>query len=184
MTAKTLWRFLVLYTILYGILFGFQSSLLPELLRGEASPFATQFFNLMGLVPGYFLLDYLSHGQWSWRKFFPFLFGFIGGAYAILLGYRQPMRPAGPVRQRPIRIILILVMIFLTLWLMIIGIASNTMMDYLGLFFADSLVGIMTMDFFVLYVWTIIRSTQISSRWWLSFLPIIGFGFVLIFGQD
>lgn len=183
--AKRLWVVLVVYTVTYGILFDFQSDLLPFLLSGNAPMFATQFFNLMGLVPIYFILDYVRFRQKSFKKSLPFFLGFLGGAYAILIGYWGEKDLPVTTNQKPRWWYqgMIVVLLLVTLLTMMNGILSNTGGDYFQEFFSDSLVGIMTVDFLVLYGWSIVRSKQISTYWWLSFLPMLGFGIVLILGQ-
>ncbi|MEY3609891.1 MAG: hypothetical protein RLZZ264_412, partial [Bacillota bacterium] len=47
-------------------------------------------------------------------------------------------------------------------------------------FFQDSLVGIMTIDFLVLYGWSIYRSKQLFTQWYIAFIPIIGFGLLML----
>jgi hypothetical protein len=51
---------------------------------------------------------------------------------------------------------------------------------YFSLIFQDALVGIMTIDFLVLFIWSIVLSKSRYQLWWLSFLPMVGFGLLLL----
>jgi hypothetical protein len=180
--AKGLWIGLVVYTVGYAIIFGFQGDLFSAILNGTADPFASNFFNLMGLVPGFFLMDYVLTQSNKKSAIIPFLAGFFGGAYAILLGYRQP-RSSRVTHPWWAKFILILLMLA-TASVMAAGFFQGNPISYVSLFFSDALVGIMTIDFFVLYIWSVVRAYQRSRRWYWSLFPIIGFGLVLFLKQD
>ena len=88
-TSFALWLILVIYTIIYGFFFGFNSELLPELLQGQADGFSTFFFNWMGLVPIYFLLDAALDKDRPLVSWIPLGLSFALGAYATLWGYQH-----------------------------------------------------------------------------------------------
>jgi len=175
--AISFWSSLVVYTILYGIIYGFNSPLLIRLLNGEGDPFSQQFFNLMGLFPLYFLFDFAQSSPPKKWRIIPFLGGFLGGAYVILFGYMQPVSVLK--RRSWIYSFLLWVVIIMTGWVMLQAFILGQPSVYFRLFFQDALVGIMTVDALVLYGWTIIRAKTISPYWYWSFFPVIGFGVVL-----
>jgi hypothetical protein len=41
----------------------------------------------------------------------------------------------------------------------------------------------MTMDFLVLYLWSLYRSKQLFRYWYLSFIPMVGFGLLMLLHQ-
>ena len=172
--AFWLWLTLVLYTIFYLGFFGGQSSLLNEILSGSADIFASSFFNLMGLVPLYFLIDYLFFFQRTKMGIFPFIFGFLGGAFSILLGYRQTIFAKSKMAYW--MKILIGVLIVLTTFIIIQGFYLGKPELYFSVYFADSLVGIMTVDFLILYVWSVYLAKQRFHHWYIAFVPMIGYG--------
>ncbi|MGA0875782.1 MAG: hypothetical protein ACO3QN_02180 [Bacilli bacterium] len=176
-----LWLVLVIYTIIYSLFFGREGTLLPLMIQGTADPFAQNFFNLMGLVPGYFLLDFLLNIQKNKFNFLPFIFGFFGGAYAILLGYMKHQPKVKPLKRWHKMLLVILMMSTLTV--MILGFLNGQPQVYLEAFFTDPMVGIMLIDFFVLYTWSIIRAYQRYHYWYVSFIPMVGFG-MLMLGSD
>jgi len=179
--AFILWLSLVVYTIIYVLLIQADSMLFISILQGEADPFAASFFNLMGLVPIYFLMDYLCfqpHSKWG---VLPFLFGFVGGAFSILLGY-QKASASHRHNTKWIQFILITLMI-LTAVIMTQAFWFGNPVLYVRLFLSDSLVGIMTVDFLVLYVWSIYRSKQLFRNWYLASIPVIGFGLLMLLNQ-
>jgi hypothetical protein len=177
-TAQFLWLLLVIYTGIYLVLFTSNSELLSLLLQGQADGFSASFFNLMGLVPLVFLFDYSMYFHAKKKEIIPFLFGFLGGAYAILLGYKNQWlhrRHRSSIYQ-----VLLGLFILVTTWVIISGILQITNSPYFTMFFSDSLVGIMTVDFLVLYIFSVYRAKQLSRAWYWSLLPIIGFGLVLL----
>ena len=177
-SAFLLWIFFVIYTLGYVLFFGFNSPLLSSLLTGEADVFSTSFFNLMGLVPMYFLLDASFDLGRSRRSWLPLWLGFGLGAYSTLWGYRRDSKG----RRHPSFVIKILIggLLLATGWMYGQMIFFSDPSLYFSLFFSDGLVGIMTVDFLVLYVWTIILAKQNYASWWLSFLPMIGFGILML----
>jgi hypothetical protein len=180
--AFLLWVSLVVYTLIYVLFIQSESNILMDILSGVADPFASSFFNLMGLVPLYFLLDYLcfqSHSKWG---ILPYLFGFVGGAFSILLGYK-----VSNVTQRSIKkwvnLLIIILMIFTGLTFLQAFLQGNPS-QFFSQFFQDSLVGIMTIDFLVLYGWSIYRSKQLFPQWYVAFIPIIGFGLLMLLNHS
>lgn len=176
--ALKLWIALIIYTVIYTILFGKEGSLLPLMLQGKADPFAQNFFNLMGLVPLYFLFDYFLNIQKSRKNFLPFMLGFFGGAYAILFGY---MKHKSHLKTLKVwHKIFLIVLILSTLTVMMLGFLNGQPQVYLEAFFSDPMVGIMLVDFFILYTWSIIRAYQQYQDWYVSFIPMLGFGMVML----
>ncbi len=179
--AFSLWFGLVIYTLIYILWIQSTSILLLEIINGEANPFASQFFNLMGLVPCYFLMDYLYFQNHSKTGIIFFLFGFLGGAFSILLGYHAPHSIRRPMPWWVQGLLLLLIL--LTTTLIIQGFWQGDPSLYFRHFFQDSLIGIMTVDFLVLYVWSIYRAKQLFDHWKLAFVPIIGFGILMLLDQ-
>jgi hypothetical protein len=177
-SALLLWGFLVVYTLGYLFIFGFNSALLSSLLSGEADLFSTSFFNLMGLVPIYFLLDASLDQCRSPRSWVALWLGFGLGAYSTLWGYRHQNQ--GRRNLNLLTVILLGGLIIGTGWMYVQMIGFADPRTYFSLFFIDSLVGIMTVDFLVLYGWTILLAKRNYPHWWVSFLPMIGFGILML----
>lgn len=173
-----LWLGLILYTIIYVIFFGRQGTLLPLMLQGQADPFAQNFFNLMGLVPIYFLLDYALSIQKKRFNYVPFLLGFLGGAYVMLIGYFQATFTKR--KQHFVHRVFFIILLIATAYVMMSGLLFGNASLYFQQFFHDPMVGIMVIDFLVLYVWSIRRSYQLFKHWYVSFLPMIGFGILYL----
>ncbi len=179
--ALGLWLSLILYTSIYILFIHRESLALIAILNGNADPFLLQFFNVMGLVPFYFLYDYLYFQTRSKFGILPFLFGFLGGAFTILIGYQQSafiQRPKARYMQ-----FLLSIIILLTSLIMIQAFWQGNAYLYFRVFFQDSLVGIMTIDFLVLYIWSIYRSRQLFRPWYLAFVPMVGFGLLMLLNQ-
>lgn len=177
--SRLLWLILVLYTLFYIVFFGIQSSLTPQLLSGQGDIFSSSFFNLMGIVPIIFLM-YATLNQrkdrWGWL---PYAGGFVGGAYTVLFGKLSIIskRKALHIIQKVILFISILSCIWLYGYAWFFG----HPMTYFSLFFSDALVGIMTVDFLILWIWSIFLAKHHYRQWYWAFIPMIGFaGLMLI----
>lgn len=173
-----LWIGLVSYTILYSVFFGRDGSLLPLMIQGTADPFAQNFFNLMGLVPFYFLFDYGLNIQKTKTNYLPFILGFFGGAYALLLGYTRITTLANRVKRW--HKVLLVILMLSTFSVMILGFLTGNPQVYMAAFFADPMVGIMLIDFLILYTWSILRAYQQYKDWYISFIPFLGFGILML----
>lgn len=176
-----LWLTLIVYTMVYLLVFGVESQIITLLLIGEADAFAAQFFNVMGLVPFYFLLDYLYFQ--NRRKFgmVPYLLGFIGGAFSILWGFNQVENHHHKFSM--LAKIFLSLIVFLTIFVIYSGFTTGNPELYFNQFLDDALVGIMTVDFFVLYGWSILRSKQLFKSWYVAFIPMIGYGLLMLWNQ-
>lgn len=179
--AFSLWLSLVIYTLFYVLIIQSQSTILIDIINGVADPFAFNFFNLMGLVPLYFLVDYIFFQSHSKLGILPYLLGFVGGAFSILLGYK-----GSQITKRSMKKwvqLLMMILILFTGLTFLQGFIQGQPSLFFNQFFQDSLVGIMTVDFLVLYGWSIYRSKQLFPQWYVAFIPIIGFGLLMLFNQ-
>jgi hypothetical protein len=169
---------LVGYTILYGIFFGLNSTLLTTLIAGEADYFSASFFNIMGLIPVLFFLDYLTYYPFHNKKVFPFLFSIALGGFILLPAYRDFV---GERKSSFIRAICVTLVTIAITFVMITAFIHGNPSLYFSKFFSDSLVGIMTIDWLAIYGLTIVLSVHRHKQYgWISVIPIIGFGYLLI----
>jgi hypothetical protein len=173
-----LWIFFVLYSLIYIFTFGFNSDLFSNLLTGQADGFSTLFFNWMGLVPLYFLMDASLDKNRPWVSWIPLLFGFLLGAYSTLWGYQN--LTGNRNKLTILKRILLSILLITSGWMLVNAVILIHSTTYFSLFFVDALVGIMTIDFLVLFIWSIVLSKSRYRFWWLSFLPMVGFGLLLL----
>lgn len=178
-TFLALWLILVIYTIVYGFAFGFNSELLPQLLQGQADGFSTFFFNWMGLVPIYFLLDAALDKDRPLVSWIPLGLSFILGAYATLWGYHH--LTGYRLKSTLIKKIILSLLLMASGWLWMDAIINSNPSIYFSQFFQDAMVGIMTVDFFILYLWSLVLATSRYQTWWPALIPMIGFGFLILF---
>jgi hypothetical protein len=177
-SSLVLWIVFVSYSTIYVFTFGLSSELLPNLLLGQADAFSTLFFNWMGLVPFYFLVDASLDKQRPWISWLPLLFGFFLGAYSTLWGYQHLTGNRNKLTM--IKKILLLILLITSSWMLINAVFITNSTTYFSLFFQDALVGVMTIDFLILYIWSILLASSRYRLWWLSFLPMVGFGLLLL----
>ena len=178
-TSLTLWLILVSYTIIYGFTFGFNSELLLQLLQGQADGFSTFFFNWMGLVPIYFLLDASLDKDRPLVSWIPLGLGFGLGAYSALWGYHR--LTGKRLKSTLIKKIILSLLLIASGWLWMDAIIQTNPNVYFLQFFQDVMVGIMTVDFFILYLWTMVLAKSRYQAWWLALIPMIGFGLLILF---
>jgi hypothetical protein len=178
-TSRIIWLALVTYTLLYLFFFGFQSPLLTQLINGEADMFSSSFFNVMGIVPIIFLMyAFLNQSKRKWQ-WLPYAFGFFAGAYSVLFGQVSQIQKQSSIRL--IRTLLLVLSILGLTWFYINGWFFGRPSAYFELFFEDALVGIMTIDFLVLYAWSILLAKHHYQAWYWAWIPMIGFaGLMLI----
>jgi len=164
---------------MYGFTFGLNSELLPQLLQGQADGFSTFFFNWMGLVPIYFLLDAALDQDRPLVSWIPLGLSFGLGAYATLWGYQR--LTGKRLKSTLIKKIILSLLLIASAWLWLNAIIYSNPSVYFSHFFQDAMVGIMTVDFFILYVWSIVLAKSRYQAWWLALIPMIGFGLLILF---
>jgi hypothetical protein len=174
-----LWVVLIVYTVIYISFFGFNSNLLPQLLQGQADGFSTFFFNWMGLVPFYFLIDASLDQDRPLVSWIPLGLGFGLGAYSALWGYRN--LTGKRLLLTLFKRIILLMLLIGSGWLWIDAIINTNPSVYFSHFFHDAMVGIMTVDFLILYGWSVVLAKSRYQAWWLALIPIIGFGLLILF---
>jgi len=164
--------------MVYGIFFGLNSTLLTTLIAGEADYFSASFFNLMGLIPLLFFLDYLTYYPIKNKKVFPFLLSLFLGGFILIPAYRDFSGESKPSLIKAIAGIFVTIAITVV---MVTAFIQGNPSVYFEQFFRDSLVGIMTIDWLAIYGLTIVIAFHRHPRyWWINLLPIIGFGGLLI----
>ena len=179
LTSRFLWISLVMYSIIYGFSFGFNSDLLPQLIQGEADGFSSSFFNWMGLVPFYFLIDASLDKDRPRLSWVPLGLGFFLGAYSSLWGYEHLTGKRNKVTF--IKKISLIALLLASGWLIIDALVNTNPSFYFSQFFQDALVGIMTIDFLILYGWSVVLAKSRYQSWWLALVPMVGFGLLILF---
>lgn len=178
-TSFALWLVLVIYTVVYGFSFGLNSELLPQLLQGEADGFSTFFFNWMGLVPIYFLIDASLDQDRPLVSWVPLGLGFALGAYSSLWGYQR--LTGKRLKATLLKKIILSLLLIASGWFILDAILFTNPSLYFSQFFQDAMVGIMTIDFFILYLWSMALAKSRYQAWWLALIPMIGFGLLILF---
>jgi hypothetical protein len=172
-----LWISLVVYTTMYLFVFQPNSTLIMEMINQTADPFALSFFNVMGVIPFLFIIDGFSHGKQPWYTSLFFLLSLAGGAYLLIPGYLT-FTSVPKVYRRFSYVSLLLGLIGLLL------IFSAFLTGQPGAFFSewtnDAMVGIMSVDFLILYAVMILRGFELNKKQgWLSLIPVFGFSYLL-----
>jgi hypothetical protein len=168
-----------MYTILYGIFFGFASPLLPSLINQTADRFALGFFNIMGLFPLLFLVDGLEHySVKTWKVLF-LLLGFLTGAYGIALFFLL----SKPLKERTFKpffdglVGFTLALLIAAVVLLFQGNPSLFFMQWTE----DAMVGIMSVDFLALYALSLYQIYQVHHvKKWGYAIPLFGYAWYLI----
>jgi hypothetical protein len=178
LSSRFLWIVLVIYSIIYGFSFGLNSDLLPQLIQGEADGFTTSFFNWMGLVPFYFLIDASLDKDRPRVSWVPLGLGFLLGAYSSLWGYEHLTGKRNKLTL--FKKISLSALLLASGWLIIDALINTNPSFYFSQFFQDALVGIMTIDFLILYGWSLVLAKSRYQPWWLALVPMVGFGLLIL----
>jgi hypothetical protein len=174
----SLWIVLVVYTIFYLAIFQPSGTLLIDLINQNADPFALNFFNLMGLIPLFFLIDGLTEGKQAWYTYVLFAFGMLGGAYVLLLGY---MTLQSNTKKSNVLAVVVLAMAVLAFLLISQALTLGDPSLYFSQFTTDAMVGIMFVDFLFFYSIMILRGTYLNKKWgYILYIPIFGFALTVL----
>lgn len=172
-----LWIGLLIWTLVYVTTITTNTTYLEAYFANELDGFSIAIFHVMGYFPLLFILDgFIFHRikHWNWVLWTAFV---LGGFLVF------PVYLFGQVRKQTIvqgqRVwILGLAIVFTLLsayflWTLFSTIPTTLYFDSL---LTDVFIGIMTVDFLVLYGLSIGRSLTFSSRWgWISVVPLLGF---------
>jgi hypothetical protein len=172
-----LWLGLIIWSVAYNIFITTNSTYLDAFFANELDGFSSAIFNVMGYFPLLFILDgflyhRIKHYQWL------LLTAFVLGGFLVFPVYifGQPKKEVTTSKNRLSRILVSSIFTAFSaffLWTLI-STMGNTV--YFDQFFTDVFIGIMTVDFLVLYGLSILRSRDYSTRWgWLSVIPLFGF---------
>lgn len=175
---KVYWIILVVYAFVHFIFFRSTLDEFNALIRLEGEPFVFAIFNLLGLFPFAFLLVSIKfEEQRSVFKSILLSFGFISGAFAIYPAFFVQSQPKKTHRQlRWIKMAVIAGSIF-SFILILYGIILGDFMTFLSLFYNDSFVHIMAIDFVFLYVLSLYIAKKYTKNWYYTCIPVLGFYF-------
>ena len=172
-----LWVGLIGWSVFYNAFITTQSTYLNEYFANELDGFSVAIFNVMGFFPLLFILDgFLYHrfNRLKWLLWTSFVLGGFVVFPVYLFGRSSRRSFTGNVRS--ITLVIYWLTTFVSgyfLWTLWSTLDNTTYFDRL---FSDVFIGIMTIDFLVLYALSIVRSGTVSPRWsWLSLIPLVGF---------
>jgi hypothetical protein len=172
-----LWIALIAWSGYYNLFITTNSTYLDEYFTQNLDGFSIAIFNVMGFFPLLFILDgFLFHrfDRSKWLLWTAFLLGgFV--VFPVYLFGKSSKRVFVNQNRWWALSVLILATLFsgYFLWTLMSTIGTTT---YFDRFLTDVFIGIMTVDFFVLYALSIVRSLEVSRRWaWFSVIPLVGF---------
>lgn len=146
--ALTAWVFLVGYGLIYSLFFNPGSTFLADLFSGNADPLAFMVFNLLGMIPLAFLLYFRQYYTLKWFHYLFLLgsFGFGGFATGAIFIWMPEEKPVQE-NQR-----VLIAGLVITMAVIIYGLFFGSLSAYAEAFRNDAFVHVMTVDFFVLWI--------------------------------
>lgn len=157
------------------------TSLLQDMIQLDADPSLLMVFNLLGLFPLAFLLFGIQFLPMTLQDKIFLGLGFGLGGFILTVPFIKNELSPRPVSQKVhLGALFGLIGAVATLGY---GLILGDLDSYMNAFIADSFVHIMTIDFLFLYLLSILLSRQVFKQYWLSFIPVIGF-FYLIFQNE
>ncbi|PKK94200.1 MAG: hypothetical protein CVV61_00710 [Tenericutes bacterium HGW-Tenericutes-6] len=173
------WFILVLYTVYYLVFNQPRTTIFNDFLDLSIDPLIFAVFNMLGIIP-FLMLLYVIIYQIKTNRIqkIGLSLSFVSGAFALyptaaFLGENNAKK-----HQKWTIYATILSGISI-LFLAIYGFFFGSLNIYIESFKNDAFVHIMTIDFFFLYIHSIILSKKCSKYWYISFIPFVGFSYIL-----
>lgn len=183
MGQKIGWLLLVSYTLIH---LGFYGSFVIDpigLLTFDGEPLLVALFYLMALFPLFFLMVSLSGPKpYQTQTILLHALGFMVGAFALLPIVSFEKKPF-PTLARRIRLVLTGCALA-AFALLTYGIVMGSLSMCSEMFYSDSLIHIMTIDFFILYAMSVVVAKKRFKRWPIAFIPVVGAFGLLSFSNE
>lgn len=173
------WLSFVLYTLYYMIFTNPNTTIFTDLMELSINPLVFAVFNMLGVIP-FLMILYVNIFQVKVNKAQKFGLGlsFMMGAFALYptaLSMDDPKEKKRQTWTTYASIFSGLLILLLSLY----GILFGSLRNYAESFRNDAFVHIMTIDFFFLYIHSIILSQKCSKKWYFSLVPFVGFSYIL-----
>lgn len=169
-----LWIVLILLTVVTVFIGSFSFERIIQTLLFEEDPALSIMFLFMGIFPFVFLYSaWLFQVPLSPSDWLNMWLGFIVGSFAVVpvLTRMQQFQRRSFAYDRTMWTALILFTGLLTLS----GLIKGNPFYIIDLLFVDSFVTIMTFDYLVFYIASIVLAFRTSYRPWWSLIPLVGY---------
>ena len=171
------WIGLLIYGGYYSIFINPGSTFLADLFAGNADPFAFMVFNLLGMIPLAFFVFFQSYYQLKWYHYVFLLGSFVFGGFATGGIFVFPPEEKTPKVTRRV----IIAGLLITIAVMTYGLGFGSLTTYLESFQTDTFVHVMTVDFFVLFIFYLALPKLNKGIIQLFFVP--AFYIQMLFGD-
>lgn len=173
------WILFVLYTLYYVLMNEPNTTIFVDLLSFNANPFIFVVFNMLGIIP-FLMILYVIVFEVKVNKFQKIGLGlsFMAGAFALYptaLFMGEPRKKKHRNWTKSASIITGVFILFLSLY----GLLFGSLKNYAESFRNDAFVHIMTIDFFFLYIHSVMVAKKCSKKWYFALIPFIGFSYIL-----
>ena len=168
---------LMTYTVIHLVFFFSNQGALTRLLKLEGDPLLLTLFNLLGIFPLAFLIFSIKYITLTKKRMVPLVLGFGLGGFAVTPLFIQMTYQRNKTEKYVS--LMALVALILTVMLLGFGLILGDYQVFADTFLTDSFVHIMTIDFIALTILSVLVSKQISKLYLLSFIPLVGFLYIL-----
>ncbi len=160
------WIGLVIYGLYYSIFVNPGSTFLADLLSGNADPLAFMVFNLLGMIPLAFFLYFTQYYTLKWFHYVFLLGSFVFGGFATgaIFIWMPEEKPAQENKR------VMLAGLIITVAVIIYGLFGS-LQAYIEAFNTDTFVHVMTVDFFVLWIFYLALPKLKNDLIQLFFVP-------------
>lgn len=146
--AVAAWAFLMVYGIYYSIFVNPGSTFLADLFQGNADPFAFMMFNLLGMIPLAFVVYFTQYYALKWFHYVILFSSFAFGGFGLgLIFFVFPEEK--PLKENTRLAVAGLV---ITVAVLFYGLGFGSITSYVESFRGDTFIHVMTVDFFVLFI--------------------------------
>jgi len=173
------WFILVLYTMYYLVFNQPTTTIFNDLMDLSIDPLIFAVFNMLGIIP-FLMLLYVIIYQIKTNRLqkIGISLSFVLGAFALYPTAAFFGEDSTKKHQKWTTYATILSGITI-LFLVFFGFIFGSLKIYIESFKTDAFVHVMTIDFFFLYIHSIILSRKCSKYWYISIIPFVGFSYIL-----
>ncbi|MFH5882497.1 hypothetical protein [Liberiplasma polymorphum] len=168
------WALLIGYAFVFIMFIGKNTGVFTSIIRHEADPFLMMLFYLVGIFTiGFILLVWHTEERPKLNRMIGLFLSLFFGAFALMPVYEDHGQDI--LRKSPIAKIFVILSMVISIGLVIYGFGFGSFKVFSDSWLKDGFLHIMTVNFLILYVFSIVIAKNYTQKWQVTFVPILGF---------